>query len=278
MFEQLPAGMNIYATTAANAGESSWGPTRYYDPVDGKDRLRSAISIGQLMQDSTRYPRSRRRGAVPARQKLTTKSHVTQFGDTTTIAAELVSDFQGATGAKAAAAAAVVAPPTVEEATATAATEERGMLDSRAAELQHAFAKFMASESAVDAAALTALVEERVRVNALAAIATAVAPHATHSGPCQTNSATTTLPSRRTTRASPRMAGSVTRPSSARRHHRQAVRETAGTMRRSPQPSVSGPMTARAPPEHGAGRFVGPCGQRDPCSGADVVTGWGSSE
>ena len=51
------------------------------------------------------------------------------------------------------------------------------MLDSRAIELQYAFNKFMASESAADAAALKKLIDERVCVNArFAAIAQAVAP------------------------------------------------------------------------------------------------------
>ena len=91
-------------------------------------------------------------------KNLTTKSHVTEFGSEE-IAKELVTNFQGSTDAPPARRAAAPPPSLAKKA-------ESAMVDSRDAELRYAFEKFMRTEAAADAAALTALMEERTRVNA----------------------------------------------------------------------------------------------------------------
>lgn len=92
----------------------------------------------------------------------TKKSHVTQFGDTKGIANELVTNFQGNTDSL---------PSTTADSVGAmspqgTAARESATLDSRAAELQYAFSRFLQTESADDAAVLKGLMDERLEVNA----------------------------------------------------------------------------------------------------------------
>ncbi|CAJ0568669.1 unnamed protein product, partial [Mesorhabditis spiculigera] len=94
MFEQLKDDMNIYAITAANAKESSWGT---YCENDMKlPCLGDLFSVAWMEDSDTEDLNSetleKQYELVKAR---TNKSHVLHFGDLS-IAEEPVSDFQGA--------------------------------------------------------------------------------------------------------------------------------------------------------------------------------------
>ena len=129
MFANLPANMNIYATTAANGKESSWGT--YCMPDDKVDGKEIHSCLGDLysvnwMEDTdkgmasevSRVPPIPPPSPPPALtpspsppQTLeaqfntvkteTAKSHVMMYGDAT-IDAEVVSNFQGTTDSAAA--------------------------------------------------------------------------------------------------------------------------------------------------------------------------------
>ncbi|KAL1527885.1 hypothetical protein AB1Y20_009261 [Prymnesium parvum] len=98
MFLNLPANIRIYATTAANAAESSWGT--YCMPDDMVDGKHVGSCLGDLysvnwMQDTDKALPSETLGKQYERVKqLTTKSHVLQFGDET-ITSEPVTAFEG---------------------------------------------------------------------------------------------------------------------------------------------------------------------------------------
>lgn len=103
MFEGLlPSDLNVYATTAANAHESSWG---YYCEEDAKVNgtligscLGDEYSIRWMehtesIEDLTKVTLQEQFETV---KKLTLKSHVMQYGDLK-IAEEPLSDYQGQT-------------------------------------------------------------------------------------------------------------------------------------------------------------------------------------
>ena len=90
MFDKtLKDDINVYAVTAANAHESSWGT---YCPPQDKVRGKSLRTcLGDLfsvnwMENADAYePDSETLdGQFDIVKKLTTKSHVLRFGDTTT--------------------------------------------------------------------------------------------------------------------------------------------------------------------------------------------------
>ena len=133
MFANLPANMNIYATTAANGKESSWGTcvcvtTRSTARRSTRASATSTRSTGwrtptrMASEVTARRPRPARPAAplllhplypapLPSPQTLeaqfntvkteTAKSHVMMYGDAT-IDAEVVSNFQGTTDSAAA--------------------------------------------------------------------------------------------------------------------------------------------------------------------------------
>jgi legumain len=100
IFKGLLKAPSVFAVTAANAKESSWG---YYcppqDKVNGK-------SIGSCLGDefSIRWMEDAdvanfmKETVLQQVQKVTTevkKSHVSQFGDSSTIGGEVIGDFEG---------------------------------------------------------------------------------------------------------------------------------------------------------------------------------------
>jgi len=99
MFETLPADIKIYATTAANAHESSWGT--YCMPDDKVDGKSIGSCLGDLysvtwMEDTDKAEAGETIGEqTTAVTKLTTKSHVTVFGEKD-IEAEKILNFEGA--------------------------------------------------------------------------------------------------------------------------------------------------------------------------------------
>lgn len=150
----FPAGTlqpGMYATTAANAKESSYGT--YCSPDDEVNGKKIGSCLGDLysvnwMQDSDKASR----GETLEKQfqnvkKLTTKSHVLEFGDTS-IAAEPLVDFQGDSAA---------APSVTED----AALLLRSSMDARDAEVASAYQRYMATGSAAAADELTGYVQDR---------------------------------------------------------------------------------------------------------------------
>jgi len=169
MFQTLPEGISIYATTAANAKESSWGTyCMPDDKVDGKE-IRSClgdlysvnwmedsdVSLGQQNQTLG--------GQFDKVVRLTSKSHPLEFGDSTDFRPELINNFQGSTDAGRGR---IQLPPTAGRvdgpAVAGAAPRGYASLPSADAELASAYARFMASESPTAGAELIRGVQERL--------------------------------------------------------------------------------------------------------------------
>lgn len=100
MFKKLPQGMNIYATTAANGKESSWGTyCERAATVDGKNMntcLGDLYSVNWMQDaDSGDMTRETLEAQYKVVKRLTNKSHVMQFGDVQQISNEPVADFIG---------------------------------------------------------------------------------------------------------------------------------------------------------------------------------------
>jgi legumain len=174
MFETLPEGINIYATSAANAKESSWGT--YCPPQDMINGKSINSCLGDLysvnwMEDSDSSISS---GETLAEQftrvqKATNKSHVMQFGTQSIANNEPTSNFQGKTDK-------------TDEDTVTAASEARLLgkpvarasalpprhssdLPSADAELASAYARFMATDSPRAAEELMKGMRDRLTAN-----------------------------------------------------------------------------------------------------------------
>lgn len=103
MFEGLlPTNMNIYATTASNAKESSWGT--YCPPDDKVNGVEMKSCLGDLysvnwMEDSDANGKSRTLAAqFTAVVKTTSKSHVMEYGDTS-FKSDAIGDYFGDTTA-----------------------------------------------------------------------------------------------------------------------------------------------------------------------------------
>ena len=86
MFQDFPANMNQYVVTAADASESSWGtycPPN--DKVNGKELetcLGDLFSVNWMQNaDKTHLTQETLEAQYTDVKKLTTKSHVMQFGD-----------------------------------------------------------------------------------------------------------------------------------------------------------------------------------------------------
>eukprot|EP00658_Telonema_sp_P-2_P009788 TRINITY_DN1363_c0_g1_i1.p1 TRINITY_DN1363_c0_g1~~TRINITY_DN1363_c0_g1_i1.p1 ORF type:complete len:454 (+),score=180.11 TRINITY_DN1363_c0_g1_i1:200-1561(+) len=101
MFQGLPSGLNIYATTAANAKESSWGT--YCSPDDKVDGKSIGSCLGDLysvnwMEDSDKSGEMQSE-TLESQFKLvtkeTTKSHCEEFGDVSKLSSLPIHDFQG---------------------------------------------------------------------------------------------------------------------------------------------------------------------------------------
>jgi len=100
MFATLPDGLNIYATTAANAKESSWGT--YCSPNDKVDGKSMNTCLGDLysvnwMEDSD-HKASMQSESLEDQYKLvkkeTNKSHCLEFGDVKSLSSLPIHDFQ----------------------------------------------------------------------------------------------------------------------------------------------------------------------------------------
>lgn len=173
MFANLPTDIKIYATSAANARESSWGT--YCSPNDMVNGRSINSCLGDLysvnwMEDSD----ASLSGGETLHEQFervkqeTNRSHVMQFGDTS-IASEEISNFQGTTDV-----AALLGKPMVP-AVSRPARVTSSDLPSADAELASAYARFMATGSATAAAELTKGMRDRLDAKArFERIATAV--------------------------------------------------------------------------------------------------------
>jgi len=154
MFQDLPDDISIYATTASNGQESSWGTYCMPDDmIDGKE-IRSCL--GDLysvnwMEDTDNHTAVSEtlQTQFLTVKALTSRSHVIQFGDLS-ITAEKISAFEGNGDAIAATDSAVRAP---KKLTASLASPD--------AALASAYHRFMATGSDVAAEELIRGVQER---------------------------------------------------------------------------------------------------------------------
>jgi len=105
MFEGFPTNISVYATTAANADESSWGTYCGSDAkVDGKS-IRSCLgdlySVNWMQNaDSQNLQKETLEAQYTKVQNLTAdKSHVMQYGAVASISPEPAANFEGSGGA-----------------------------------------------------------------------------------------------------------------------------------------------------------------------------------
>jgi len=158
----LPESLPVYAVTAANAQESSWGT------YCGDQAKVGGVAIGSCLGDlfSVNWMMDTEKNADKQEtleeqydrvKTLTNKSHVTQFGQVSIFDSEYVSDFQGG-GSKF-----VGAAPT--EATAP----HKSVVDSRSVKLQHLYSNYVRSGSASDAELLMEEIKARQAVQSLGA-------------------------------------------------------------------------------------------------------------
>eukprot|EP00656_Telonema_subtile_P014298 TRINITY_DN1730_c0_g1_i1.p1 TRINITY_DN1730_c0_g1~~TRINITY_DN1730_c0_g1_i1.p1 ORF type:complete len:448 (+),score=142.13 TRINITY_DN1730_c0_g1_i1:146-1489(+) len=102
MFKTLPSGLNIYATTAANAQESSWGT--YCSPNDMVNGKHVGSCLGDLYSvnwmedsdDSSEMASESLEKQFTLVKKETNKSHCMEFGDVDALSSLPIHDFQAA--------------------------------------------------------------------------------------------------------------------------------------------------------------------------------------
>eukprot|EP01065_Artemidia_motanka_P023087 TRINITY_DN274_c0_g1_i4.p2 TRINITY_DN274_c0_g1~~TRINITY_DN274_c0_g1_i4.p2 ORF type:complete len:421 (+),score=196.47 TRINITY_DN274_c0_g1_i4:65-1327(+) len=157
MFEDLPTNMNIYATTAANAQESSWGTYCGSDAmVDGKNVgscLGDLYSVNWMQNaDASNLMSETLEAQYTAVKKLTDKSHVMQYGELS-LDSLPAGDFEGSE------------KKNVTEA-ADGAAASRGAVASRDVAIAQLFHKYVSTRSSAAAAALVAEIKEREAVDA----------------------------------------------------------------------------------------------------------------
>jgi len=172
MFQTLPDDIKIFATSAANAKESSWG---FYcppqDKVDGKSLnscLGDLYSIKWMEDSDVNLSAGETLAAQFTRVKQeTNKSHVQEFGDLTIASSEPTSNFQGKTDKKDTAAAAAAAAAAVRP--TAAIVDARGSvalgsiaLPSADAELASAYARFTNAHSKAAGLELVASIQDRL--------------------------------------------------------------------------------------------------------------------
>jgi legumain len=160
MFEGLSSDLPVYATTAANAQESSWGT--YCSPDDKVDGKSIGSCLGDLysvnwLEDSDKLVNSDAKESLEQQfeivKKLTTKSHVLEFGKgIDTISNEQVLAFLGDK------------PKTSNsvEPEGLVKAEEAPMVSSRDIELSTAFSQFLVTGSERAAEELISGVQTRL--------------------------------------------------------------------------------------------------------------------
>lgn len=160
MFENiLEDNLNIYATTAANSHESSWG---YYcapdDVVDGKhigSCLGDLYSINWMEDtDANDICSETLSTQFDTVQTKTTKSHVMKFGDES-FTSEVVGNFQGVCDAK------TTLSNFLRSLNKPTETREYASIDSRDAKMEYLYNKYLRSGSMEDAEELQEEITKR---------------------------------------------------------------------------------------------------------------------
>jgi legumain len=165
MFENiLPKNISIFATTAANAKESSWGTyCPPYDKVDGKELhtcLGDLYSVN-WMEDSDKA--SEQASETLSAQydlvkKETNKSHVQEYGDMSFVS-EKIHDYQGAANLMVRPISSQ-SPTTPEEQAAEQALKEASAVPSRDIPLVTKFYAYLRSPAGARDAQAKALIQE----------------------------------------------------------------------------------------------------------------------
>lgn len=155
MFATLPDGLNIYATTAANAKESSWGT--YCSPYDKVDGKKIGSCLGDLYSvnwmENSDLASSMAAETLEAQFKVvkkeTNKSHCEEFGDVQSLSSLPIHDFQAEQSA-------VFSLPNATNAIVADETNKKleSAVDSRDIALVTKFYNYLDGGSAVEAKAL----------------------------------------------------------------------------------------------------------------------------
>ena len=189
MFQTLPDNINIFATTAANAKESSWG---FYCPpndmVNGKS-LRSCLgdlySIKWMEDSDASIASGESLAAQFDRVKQeTNKSHVQEFGDMDIASTEPTSNFQGKTDKVNAAGYDRASTRQLVDARGASAAGTSTALPSADAEIASAYARFVDTDSKVAGLELIASIQDRIatkeRFEKISVAVTGKAPSGKH--------------------------------------------------------------------------------------------------
>lgn len=98
MFKNLKNDIKVYATTAANSTESSWGTYCPPDDIVNGEHLKTCLadlySVNWMLDSEKNGMTETLNTQYQNVKKATTKSEVQQFGDTT-IATEPIGNFEG---------------------------------------------------------------------------------------------------------------------------------------------------------------------------------------
>ena len=150
MFEKFPTDLNQYVVTAADASESSWGtycPPN--DKVNGKELetcLGDLFSVNWMQNaDKTDLTQETLEAQYKDVKKLTTKSHVMQFGDLT-LTTENAAQYEG--------------KGNVHNGVAATAASGEDAVDSRDNTLVMLYSRYMRSTGAKRSAAAKELIQE----------------------------------------------------------------------------------------------------------------------
>ena len=165
MFEGATLPDNVYVTTAANAEESSWGT--YCPPNDKVNGKSIGSCLGDLysvnwMQDldAANTQTETLEDQYNNVKKLTSKSHVMQYGDVNDMTSEPIGNFEGNLNSK------VLSLITEDSKNDDATPTDAGAVDSRDVALVSHFHNYLRTNSFADAKALVEEIESRMQEDA----------------------------------------------------------------------------------------------------------------
>mmetsp|Transcript_93554 Transcript_93554/g.243964 ORF Transcript_93554/g.243964 Transcript_93554/m.243964 type:complete len:444 (+) Transcript_93554:77-1408(+) len=158
----LPTDLPVYALTAANAEESSWGTYCGSDATVGGTSIPSCLgdlfSVNWMMDtESAGSSKETLLQQFSQVKQLTNKSHVMQYGQVSSFMKEDTSDFEGPSG-------------TLRSPAAGLSTSvPQSSVDSRNIKLDYLYRKYLSSGDAAAAQALTEEIQARQSVQKLGA-------------------------------------------------------------------------------------------------------------
>merc|ERR1719188_402162 len=157
----LPEDLPVYALTASNAKESSWGTYCGSQAMVGGTNIGSCLgdlfSVNWMMDTESIDKPETLEEQYERVKKVTNKSHVMQYGQVSTFDKEYVSDFQGSGGK----------PPSTAPALASAS--HTSVVSSRNIKLDQLYSNYAGSGSASDAELLVEEIRARQAVQSLGA-------------------------------------------------------------------------------------------------------------